>query len=313
MKRIRIFSGVTLAIITASLVTLFGCGGGSGSSTAVTPGTPRTQGAQGMLGGAAIKGPVSGATVTAYGIMSGMTGTEIASAMTDSQGNFTMTIGSYSGPMLLTMSGGTYIDEATGTTMSMAAGDMMTAAVPSISSGETITGIQMTPLTAMAQTMAEHITGGMTAANIAAANTAVGNYFMVNDILHTPPMNPLVSGSGSTATQDMINYGMALAAISEYAKEMGMTSSSAMVAAMMDDSSDGVMNGMMGATSISMGSMSGGMMGGGSTMMQSSAGTTGLATAMTSFMTSTTNMSGLTATDMNALIQKLSSSNGQML
>ncbi len=313
MERIRNLSGVILAIITASLVALFGCGGGSGSSTGVTPGTPGAQGSQGMLAGAAIKGPVSGAAVTAYGIMSGMTGTEIASAMTDSQGNFTMTIGSYSGPMMLKMSGGAYIDEATGAAMPMAAGDIMTAVVPSISSGDTVTGIQMTPLTSMAQTMAEHMTGGMTTANIAAANAAVGNYFMVNDILHTPPMNPLVSGAGGTATQNMINYGIALAAISEYAKEMGMTSSSAMVTAMMDDSSDGVMNGMMGATSITMGSMSGGMMGGGSTMMQSSAGTTGLATAMTTFMTSTTNMSGLTATDMNALIQKLSASNGQIL
>ncbi len=63
---------------------------------------------------------------------------------------------------------------------------------------------------------------------------------------------------------------MSIAAMSQYAKTIGMTtSSSGMVTAMMKDASDGVMNGMMGSTAISMAGM-GGMMGG---MMQSSAGT----------------------------------------
>ncbi len=313
MKSIKNFSGAaTLVIITVSLVTLFGCGGGSGNST-TTSGLQGIQGGQGMLGGAAVKGPVAGATVTAYGIMSGMTGTQITSAMTDSQGHFTMTIANYSGPMMLLMSGGTYTDEATGVTMSMEPGDMMTAAVPSVSSGATITGIQMTPLTSMAQTMAQHMAGGMTAENITTANAAVGAQFMVNDILYTPPMNPLVDNSGTTATQDMKNYGMAIAAMSQYTKTLGMTSSSGVVTAMMDDASDGVMNGMMGTSTITMGSMGGGMMGGGSTMMQPTAGTSGLATAMTTFIGSPMNRSGLSTTDMNALIQKLDTSNGQIL
>jgi len=51
------------------------------------------------------------------------------------------------------------------------------------------------------------------------------------------------------------------------------------------------------------------MMGGG--MMSSTAGTGGLATAMTTFVNNTSvNKSGLTATDMNAIITKLNASNG---
>ena len=50
----------------------------------------------------------------------------------------------------------------------------------------------------------------------------------------------------------------------------------------------------------------------GSDMMAPTAGTSGLATAMTSFMNSTANASGMTATDMAALIQKLTSSNGNI-
>ena len=48
---------------------------------------------------------------------------------------------------------------------------------------------------------------------------------------------------------------MSIAAMSQYAKTIGMTTSSTMVTAMMDDASDGVMNGMMGSTPVSMGGM----------------------------------------------------------
>jgi hypothetical protein len=230
-------------------------------------------------------------------------GTQVASGTTDSQGNFSMTMGAYTGPVLLQMSGGSYIDEAMGATMTMSSGDVMTAVIPSVSSGASVTGIQMTPLTSMAQAMANNMAGGMTGSNITAANTSVGNYFMVNDILHTQPMNPLVSGSSGTATQDMKNYGMAIAAMSQSAKDMGMTSSSSMVTSMMSDASDGVMNGMMGSTPI----MMGGMMTG-SSMMTTTAGTSGLASAMATFITSTMNKSGVTATDMQTLMNHLTSS-----
>lgn len=164
---------------------------------------------------------------------------------------------------------------------------------------------------AMAQAKAGNMAGGMTDANIAAANTAVGNYFMVSDILHAQPMNPLASGSGTGATQDMRNYGVTIAAMSQYAKNIGMTSSSGIITDMMNDASDGIMNGRMGSTQITMGGMGGGMMGGGGTMMQATAGTSGLATAMTDFMGSpTTNKSGLSASDMQTLINKLAASNG---
>jgi hypothetical protein len=161
----------------------------------------------------------------------------------------------------------------------------------------------------MAQMMAQYMAGGMTATNAGTANTAVGNYFLAGDILMASPMDPSTTGSASGATQAQRNYGMSIAAMSEYAKSIGMTtSSSGMVTSMMKDASDGTMNGMMGSTSISMSGM-GGMMGGG-TMMQTTAGTTGLATAMTAFAGSSMNRSGATSTDMQALVTKLTTSTG---
>ncbi len=135
---------------------------------------------------------------------------------------------------------------------------------------------------------------------------------MVSDILGTMPMNAAELASGGTTT-DMKNYGAAIAAMSQYAQTIGMTDPAALIPDMMQDASDGIMNGMMGSTQITMGGMiGGGMMGGGGTMMQSTAGTSGLATAMTTFMGSIMNKSGLTATDVQTLINQLSSSNGTL-
>ncbi len=126
-------------------------------------------------------------------------------------------------------------------------------------------------------------------------------------------MDPSVTGSGAGATPDMKNYGMTIAAISQEAKNLGMPVSSGMVTAMMDDASDGIMNGMMNGTPISMGGMGGGSMMMGN--MQSTAGTSGLAAAMTTFINNTAvNKSGLNTADttLNALIQKLTTSSGTL-
>jgi len=280
---------------------------GSSGQIASGGGTGGTSTMGGTISGSVFDGPVSNATVMAYAVSNGAAGAQLASAATDAQGNFTMTLGSYAGPMMLKAVAGRSTDLATGTTMTMAAGDVMTAVTSMPAAGGTLTGIRITPLTSMAQTRAQSMSGGMSDANIAAANTAVGNYFMVGDILHTQPMNPLVAGSGgSVATQDMRNYGLAIAAMSQFAKEAGMPVSSSLVTGMMQDASDGVMNGRIGSGQISMG----GMMGA-SGMMQANAGTSGLAAAMTAFMNSGVNLSGIAAADMNALIQKLNSSSGQ--
>jgi hypothetical protein len=105
----------------------------------------------------------------------------------------------------------------------------------------------------------------------------------------------------------MKNYGIVIAGMSQYAHTINMTDPAALITAMTNDASDGIMNGMMGGTSITMG---GGMMGGG-TMMQSTAGTSGLATAITAFMNNVSiNKSGLTAADMQTLTDQLTASNG---
>ncbi|MDP1989748.1 MAG: hypothetical protein Q8K00_01900 [Syntrophales bacterium] len=302
-KYTNVWKMLVLILAIGSSLLLFGCGGGGGSSDGATTGV------NGTITGTAVKGPVNGATVTAFAINSGAMGAQIGTGTTDAQGNFTMSIGAYSGPVMLQMTGGIYTNEATGTSMTMSSGDTMTSMMPQAIAGAVMSGVQITPLTSMAQAMAQTMSGGMTPANITAANTAMGNYFSVSDILYTSPMNPLTPGSGTGATQDMRNYGMVLAAMSQYAQTIGMPISSGMVTAMMNDAADGIMNGMMGSTQIMMGGM-GGMTG--NNPMSANAGTSGLAGAMTAFMGSAMNRSGLTVADMQALMNKMAASNGQI-
>jgi hypothetical protein len=296
---------LVLFLAIGSSLLLSGCGGGGGGGTTSTS----TPGVNGTIMGTAVKGPVNGATVTAFGINGGGMGAQLGAGTTDTQGNFSLSIGAYTGPVMLRMTGGTYTNEATGASMAMQAGDIMTTMMPQAIAGAAMGGVQITPLTSMAQAMAQAMSGGMTPANITAANTATGNYFSVSDIVFTRPMNPLTPGSGTGATQDMRNYGMVLAAMSQYALSIGMPISSGMVTAMMNDASDGIMNGMMGNTQINMGGM-GGMMG--TNPMSTNAGTSGLANAMIAFMGSAMNRSGLTATDMQSLLNKMTTSNGRI-
>ncbi|MDP2371092.1 hypothetical protein [Rhodoferax sp.] len=279
-----------------SLLTLVACGGGSSNDTA-TP-TP----AAGVISGAVTKGPVGNTSVAAYGISNGRMGAQIASTNSDANGNFTMTIGQHAGAVMLQISGGSYTDEATGTVMAMAPGHVMTAVMPSVSAGANHSGVQITPVTAMAQAFAQQMTGGMTDANIAAANAAMGAHFMVGDILHVRPMNPLVSGAGTGASQDAQNYGMTLAAMSQYAQTQGMPYSSAVVSALMNDASDGVLDGKAGAVVVQMGGVAG-------QILPSAAGTTGMAAAMNAFTSSARNKAGVTA---SALMSRLNGASGPL-
>jgi hypothetical protein len=300
-------SRIWMSLAMAAVVLMeAGCGGG-GSTTVAS--NDVGSGGTGYINGFASKGPLNNASVTAYGIAGGQMGSQIGTTTTDANGNYAMAIGSYTGPVMLQVSGGSFTEEATGAPATMAPGDVMTVVMPTVASGATTSGIQITPITSMAQARAQQMPGSMTEANIAAANSAMGNYFSVSDIVHVQPMNPLTKDSGAGASADARRYGIALAAMSQHAKSLNMANTSALVTAMMSDASDGMMDGKNGSTQISM-SM-GGMMG--KTPMSANAGTSDLATAMTSFMSNlAVNKSGVTATDADvaAMVQKLANSKG---
>jgi hypothetical protein len=316
----RYFFKKWMAFILLIFLLAPGCGGGGGGeSTSMNPSggesTSSPPSEIGVISGNAVKGPVSGGTVIAFSMNGdGTKGGQIGSAQTDGQGHFSLSVGNHSGPLMLQMSGGNYMDEATGSQMPVDPNDVMTCVISYMSPNSTVSGIQITPLTSMAQSMAQNMSGGMNQTNITLANSSVGKFFAINDILTTHPMNPNVNGSGVSSIQDMRNYGMSIAAMSQYAKTIGMPHSSGIVTAMMNDSSDGRMDGMMTGQGGMMGNqqiqMGGGMMNG--TVMPADAGTRGLADAMAQFINSPMNRSGLTMQDMQNLMDTLRVSNGQI-
>ena len=279
---------IATACAAVAALVLSGCGGGGA--------------ADGTISSTSVKGPVSAGTLAAYRVNNGQRGDEIGRCTTDEQGNCTLSVGNHSGPVMLRMSGGTYTDEATGQRMNMGAADAMSALIDQMCEGCAITGVQVTPLTSMAQSMAACMAGGMTSGNIVTANREVGAYFRINDILRTRPMNPLDNGSGTAATDDSRHYGIALGAMSRYAVNMGMSASSPVVSAMTADACDGVLDGQDRGQPISMERGP----------MYRDAGTIGLATAMRDFVGSIRNTSGVTLEQMATLLQSLESSNGRI-
>lgn len=123
------FAGI-VSVFFMSMTLLTGCGGGGDGDSGTSGSTT------GTISGTAVRGPVSGASVTAYRINgNGTQGAQIGTATTDAQGNFSMQVGDYSGAVILQLSGGQYRDEATDQLMNMDQSTVMTALIPNMVSG----------------------------------------------------------------------------------------------------------------------------------------------------------------------------------
>lgn len=300
MKSNTMSVGLLFAVLALSLVFLTGCGSGSGD-TALFPGD-----GGGTISGRAMKGPVADARVTAYAVHAdGTMGEPIGSGQTDQQGNYSVSTGAHSGPVYLEVSGGHYMDEATLKDTPMNA-TVMTAMIPHSIPGEIINGVQITPLTSMAQALAKGMPGGMSETNAIWANDAVGRYFEVGDVLHTPPVDTTVEGACQGTSWQMKNYGMTLGAMSMYAFRAGIVNAPSVVDYMMEDAFDGHMDGMMGGHEI----MHGGMMGDAQTSMPPDWATSGLADAMYDYMHSSQNRCQVTDQEMQQLMDGLRQSDG---
>jgi hypothetical protein len=199
---------------------LTGCESDSPTTTATT--TPTTSNVSGI----ASKGPLNGATVCAFSITNGLKSAALGTcATTSSTGNYNIDLGSYIGPVLFEATGGTYVDEATGNTVMLAA--TLHSMLSSMTSGATTAAI--TPLTEVAYQMANTGTGALTSANIQAAIASVQNKFGVADIVGTLPVDALNLPAGATGAQK--TYALALATVSQYLNgQTGSTLASALQA-----------------------------------------------------------------------------------
>ena len=184
-------------------ILLSACGGGGGGGAATNPT---------IISGVASKGPLNGSTICAYAIAAGAKGAALGSCATNIvNGNYSIDIGAYTGPVLFEATGGTYTDEATGTSVALASPlrSMLSNATGSS------TSVAVTALTELAYQIAT-AAGGLSSANIHAAITSVQTSFSVADIINTNPVDALNVPSGASAGQK--TYALALATISQYQK-----------------------------------------------------------------------------------------------
>jgi hypothetical protein len=186
------------ALVIACL--LAGCGD-SGSSAADAN----------ITSGVASKGPLNGSTVCAYAITAGaLQGAQIGNCTsTDAVGNYSVNLGSYTGPVIFKAEGGTYTDEATGKVVPLG---LALHSIANATGGQM--SVAITALTELAYQNASALSGGLSAANIQSATTSVQNNFGIPDIVNTQPVDALNLPANATLAQK--NYALALAGLSQY-------------------------------------------------------------------------------------------------
>ena len=196
---------IIMLILYLAVILQAGCSGGVvDKTTAAPPGAPPAMPTT-VLSGMASKGPISGATVNVYGIKNGLidTSAPIGSGETVDGGSYSINVGSYEGPVLVEVAGGTFTDETSGATVGLKI--PLHVVVPAVKINAATT-VAVTPMTELAYKKARG-SGPLTPDSITNANESVALDFSLRNIVTTLP----VPGG---ETDDQKKYAAALGAFS---------------------------------------------------------------------------------------------------
>lgn len=277
----NIFRKLLLLVFTALGLALAGCGGGGGGGTA-TPATTKV-----TVSGSVVKGPVTGATVTFFALNTdGSKGAQLGTATTDTNGNYTIALSpAPTTPFLAETARGSYVDEVTGVTITLAATDKLQAALPV---GTTLATV--TPLTHIAAARAQALAASGTplATAINTSNTGVAAQYGIADIIATLPPAANNANSVASTTREERIYALVLAGIAQQASGAGVRAID-LAKALADDARDGILDGKNGAVAINVPTINGG-----SLPLPITAGTINVQTAINAFIASVNNKTNLT-------------------
>ncbi|WP_167512857.1 beta strand repeat-containing protein, partial [Aliivibrio finisterrensis] len=143
--------------------------------------------------GQAVANNISGASVRVFAIEAGSKGTDLTktAGTTDANGAFSMAIVPTSLPVMMEITGGSYVDEATGMTLN---NSTLTAVLPEIARRDVVT---VSPLTDIA---AKRAASDLTVAGINAANALITSTFLdstnANDVFAIAPVDMNATGTG---------------------------------------------------------------------------------------------------------------------
>jgi hypothetical protein len=197
-------------LIVLSLIGFTGCTGSFNSASSLFT---TSNGISGVVSA----GPMNGATVTAYSLnANGSKGNQLATTTSDSNGKYSLSMAAQSGPVIIIASGGTYVEEASGSTISMGNAQVRTI-LSSVSNGQQV---GVTPVTEIATQNTLAAINANSSANVSAiissSNSSVAAAMGLTDIT-IPPANPNQSASNAGSTQ-AAQYAVVLAAISQMAQ-----------------------------------------------------------------------------------------------
>jgi len=175
---VRSLIGLVIAMAVALLA---GCGGG-GSGGGGGSSTPATT----VITGMASKGPIKAGTVKVYAIRDGVEDqtAPIGQEQTDDSGNYSIDVGSYKGPVVVEVTGGSYKDEVSGASVSLKA--TFRTVLVNASTGKNT--VAVTPLTELAYKKAKGAGTTLAGASIDAANAGIAAMFKLTDIVSTLPV-----------------------------------------------------------------------------------------------------------------------------
>jgi hypothetical protein len=208
----------TLLILITLLTACSDPGGVDGNSLEEDNSAPSSN----TINGKITANAISGATIQLYFIENGnVANTPAFTATSDSNGDFLISSGTHTGPVLLEATGGTYIDEATANPVSNST--RLRVMSPDINGI-----INITPLTELATRLANASVGNtLSLETIVIQNNNVSVYFSGEsnnkiNIVKTSPVIP-TSAFPQTALTDEKNYGFLLAMLSQFDTDINST------------------------------------------------------------------------------------------
>lgn len=210
VPRLRRAALATLAAAAA----LVGCGGGGGSDLSVDPSTLPV-----FADGAVVKGPVSGARVCGVWAVAGVQDASTQTcATTGADGAFSLTMPRRTGLLVVTATGGSYRDEATGAVTPLGT---LRAAVPFDGSGNNVAA-HVTALTEIAVRRAQ-ARGALDETTVAAAGAEVRRTFGVSNLTGHRPADITAREANLSGSSELL-YGLANAGVVGWMAERGVGS-----------------------------------------------------------------------------------------
>jgi hypothetical protein len=167
---------------------------------------------QSTLSGVVAISPVANSTITVYSVINGQKGTPIASATSDSTGAYRVSLGTYSGLVLLEAIGGNYTDPASGVRLTLG---VPLRSVATVAQGNTVAIIS--PVTELITKNTERASTGITQSSFMAAAGVVTNKLGTDPTVTIPA--DLTKGIQSDATRAGVTHAALIGTMSQYSTD----------------------------------------------------------------------------------------------